>query len=158
MEGLLSTGPTPSSLYSLPYTICVRVQPLTKCVQHYQGSHFNNLKCSVKMHKIVVVWTGDKKGKILLCLPNFNFFSLCLNLLSSYQTSYFLSKCHIGSRGKKAHIQAFVCALVCAPKLVWGLVCAPKLVWALVCAPKLACAPKLVCAPICALVVGPLEN
>ena len=58
----------------------------------------------------------------------------------------------VGSRGKKAHIQALVCApehvcaLVCAPKLVCALVCvlvgAPKLVCELVCAPKLVCAAK----------------
>ena len=37
---------------------------------------------------------------------------------------------HISSWGKKAQIQA----LICAPKLAWVLVCAPKLLWALMCA------------------------
>ena len=57
-------------------------------------------------------------------------------------------KYHTGPRGKKAHIQALVFALVCASKLVY----APKLIWALVsalvCAP--VCAPKLICALVCA--------
>ena len=48
----------------------------------------------------------------------------------------------VGSQGKKARI----CALVCAPKLIWDL----KLVCALVCA--VVCAPKLVCALICGVV------
>ena len=56
----------------------------------------------------------------------------------------------VGYRGKKAHIQA----LICAPKLVYALVCAPKLVCGLVCA--LVCAPKLVWALLCALVCAPI--
>ena len=41
------------------------------------------------------------------------------------------------------HIQALVCAIVCAPKLL----CAVKLVCVLLC--MLVCAPKLVCALVC---------
>ena len=58
---------------------------------------------------------------------------------------------HIDSRGKKAHIQALIWALVCSPKPLCALVCAPKLVCALICALNLVWAllyaPKLVCAP-----------
>ena len=54
------------------------------------------------------------------------------------------SQRHIGAQGKKVHIQPFICALACAPKLVCVLICAPKLVCALIFA--LVCAPKLICA------------
>ena len=63
----------------------------------------------------------------------------------------------VGSRGKKTHIWALVCALVCAPKLVCvlvcALVCARKLLFVLICA--LVYAPKLICALICVLVCAP---
>ena len=56
---------------------------------------------------------------------------------SSFCSYFSLEIIHIGSRGKKTHIQVLICALVCAPKLVCALICV------------LVCALNLVCALIC---------
>ena len=119
-------------------------------------------------------WSTARPGGVLVCYVHFN-----LHIKGLEKRKYFLIKkeeeekniweeltvncgytmictCkHIGAKGKKVHIRAFICAVVCAPKLI----CAPKLLCALmhscalicelncalVYAPKLICAPKLVC-------------
>ena len=50
---------------------------------------------------------------------------------NSMSVNQFSTEEDVWSRGKKAHIQPVICALVCAPELVFALVCV------LVCALKL---------------------
>ena len=53
-------------------------------------------------------------------------FFIFVNESNLVNTSFY--NVHIGARGKDAHIQALLHGLVCAPKFVCALVCAPKLI------------------------------